>query len=86
MKKLGAVAVMLGVAACVGGPQEPRQIDVSNSTIEPASNLINNIDGLLAKTGPSYVTLVVHDSSRPGNRSRRKPDDGCGYIRQRICD
>ena len=85
MKKLGAVAVMLGVAACVGGPQEPRQIDVSNSTIEPASNLINNIDGLLAKTGPSYVTLVVHDSSseeiaRAENLMTDAVTSGSGFV------
>ncbi len=85
MKKLGAVAIMLGVAACVGGTQEPRQIDVSNSTIEPASSLVNNIDGLLAKTGPSYVTLVVHDNSneeiaRAENLMTDAVTSGSGFV------
>lgn len=63
MKRLGAVALMLSLTACLGGTTQPRVIGVSNSTIEPASVLVNNIDGLLTKTGPSYVTLVVHDGS-----------------------
>lgn len=85
MKRMGAVALMLGVAACVAGTQEPRQIDVSNSTIEPASSLVNNIDGLLAKTGPSYVTLVVHESSsdeiaRAENLMTDAVTSGSGFV------
>ena len=85
MKRLGAVALMLGVAACAGGTQEPRTIDISNGSIEPASNLVDNMDGLLAKTGPSYVTLVVHDSSaneiaRAENLMTDAVTSGSGFV------
>ena len=85
MKRFGAVAVMFAVAACASPTQEPRTIGISNSTIEPAAHLVNNIDGLLSKTGPSYVTLVVHDGSteeiaRAENRMADAVTSGSGFV------
>lgn len=85
MKRIGAVVIMLGAAACAGGGEAPRVIGVSNSIIEPASHLLNNIDDLLAQTSPSYVTLVVHDGSteeiaRAENRMADAVTSGSGFV------
>ena len=85
MKRLCAAAAAVLVAGCVSNTQGPRTIDVSNSTIEPASVLVNNIDGLLAKTSPSYVTLVVHDGSteeiaRAENQMSDAVTSGSGFV------
>lgn len=85
MKRYCAVAIAVALGGCVNNTDAPRTIDVSNSTIEPASSLVNNIDNLLAKTSPSYVTLVVHDGSteeiaRAENRMSDAVTSGSGFV------
>ena len=85
MKRIGAVLVMLGAVGCVANTQAPRVIGVSNSIIEPAAHLVNNIEGLLTKTSPSYVTLVIHDGTteeiaRAENRMADAITSGSGFV------
>ncbi len=63
MKRYLNLGAMLLLAACVSGQSEPRSIDVSSSVVEPSSAIMQNIEPLLVRTSPSYVTLVVHDGS-----------------------
>jgi hypothetical protein len=78
----------LALAGCAGGVTnsallEPRTIDV-DTTAEPAGGIISShIQQLQAKTGPSYVTLVVHE--KQGRHSAKVRDHaGRTDLRERL--
>lgn len=59
------------LAGCAGSGTmatlEPRAISV-DSTAEPASTVLSGrMAGLVSQTGPSYVTLIVHEAQKRGS-------------------
>ena len=68
-KTICILPVLAMLAGCVGGQTnqallEPRTIDV-DAAAEPAGGVISShIQQLQAQTGPSYVTLVVHEEEK----------------------
>lgn len=89
MRRFFCIATALFLTGCAGGPTsqallEPRTIEV-DSTAEPAGGIISgHIQQLQAQTGPSYVTLVVHEEEkRTGARSSNSPEaltSGSGFV------
>ena len=90
MRKIDCIfAVLLLLTGCVNGETnqsllEPRTIDV-DATAEPAGGVISShIQQLQAQTGPSYVTLVVHEEEkRAGSKASDSPDaltSGSGFV------
>ena len=83
------LAFVLLLAGCAGGDTnsallEPRTIDV-DSAAEPAGGVISShIQQLQAQTGPSYVTLVVHEpEKRAGSKAANSPEaltSGSGFV------
>jgi len=85
MKRLTVLTLLLAVTGCASDSVSPRAIDVSSSSVQPASHLAKNIDGLLQKTSKSYVTLVVHDRSteeisRAENQLADAVTSGSGFV------
>ena len=89
MRSSYCIIVALMLTGCAGGPTsqallEPRTIDI-DATAEPAGGAISNqIQRLQAQTGPSYVTLVVHEEEkRTGARANNSPEaltSGSGFV------
>ena len=90
MRKQNCIlAFLLLLAGCVGGETnqallEPRTIDV-DAAAEPAGGVISShIQQLQAQTGPSYVTLVVHEQQkRAGSKATGSPEaltSGSGFV------
>ena len=90
MRKQNCILIfLLLLAGCAGGNThqallEPRTIDV-DAAAEPAGGVISShIQQLQARTGPSYVTLVVHEKQkRAGSKSANSPEaltSGSGFV------
>jgi S1-C subfamily serine protease len=80
---LGALAALL--AGCMStGPGDPRVINVEASAAPAGTTLTKSMSALVERTGPSYVTLIIHESqSRSATASNMLPNaltSGSGFV------
>jgi S1-C subfamily serine protease len=85
MKRLAPMALAALLAGCIStGPGDPRVINVEASAAPAGTTLTDSMSGLVQRTGPAYVTLIVHESQkRSGISSNRLPDaltSGSGFV------
>ena len=85
MKRLAAMALAILLAGCMSaGPGEPRIIDVEASAAPAGTTLTQSMSGLVERTGPAYVTLIIHESQkRSGTSSNMLPNaltSGSGFV------
>jgi hypothetical protein len=69
MKRLLSIASAALLAGCMSmgpGPGDPRIINVEASAAPAGTMLTQSMSRLVQQTGPSYVTLIVHESQRQG--------------------
>jgi S1-C subfamily serine protease len=67
MKRLVSIAAAALLAGCVSTtPGDPRVINVEASAAPAGAMLTNSMNALVQQTGPSYVTLIVHEAQRRG--------------------
>jgi S1-C subfamily serine protease len=80
---LGPLAALL--AGCMStGPGDPRVINVEASAAPAGTTLTKSMSALVERTGPSYVTLIIHESqSRNATASNMLPNaltSGSGFV------
>jgi S1-C subfamily serine protease len=71
MKRLASIAAAALLAGCVSTtPGDPRVINVEASAAPAGTMLTSSMNALVQQTGPSYVTLIVHEAQRQGAADR----------------
>ncbi len=71
MKQVMAVMAALALAGCAATAQlsDPREISVEADATPAGAVLTPSMKGLVSQTGPSYVTVIVHEGKPPGGKS-----------------
>jgi S1-C subfamily serine protease len=88
MKRLAPLVplVLAGLlAGCMSaGPGDPRVINVEASAAPAGTTLTQSMSALVERTGPSYVTLIIHESQkRTAASSNMLPNaltSGSGFV------
>jgi S1-C subfamily serine protease len=67
MRHLAPLALALVLAGCMStGPGDPRVINVEASAAPAGTTLTQSMNALVDRTGPAYVTLIVHEAQQRG--------------------
>ena len=68
MRQILPVLAALALAGCAATAQlaDPREIAVEADVAPAGAVLSPNMKGLVSQTGPSYVTVIVHEGKPPG--------------------
>ncbi|MFW6076546.1 MAG: S1C family serine protease [Hyphomicrobiales bacterium] len=65
MKRLAPLALAVLLAGCMStGPGDPRVINVEASAAPAGTSLTQSMSALVERTGPAYVTLIIHEAQR----------------------
>ena len=86
MKQILPVLAALALAGCAATTQlaDPREIAVEADVAPAGAVLSPNMKGLVSQTGPSYVTVIVHEARPPGGRAMDTLPDaltsGSGFV------
>ena len=79
---LGLAAMLAGCMSAVTG--DPRVINVEASAAPAGTTLTQSMSSLVERTGPAYVTLIIHESQkRSGTGSSMLPNaltSGSGFV------
>jgi S1-C subfamily serine protease len=72
LKAVHAIALALLLSGCVTAStsNEPRVINVEASAAPPGNAISSSMNALVERTGPSYVTMVVHENNDANRLSR----------------
>jgi S1-C subfamily serine protease len=86
MKQILSALAALALAGCAATAQlaEPREIGVEADVAPAGAVLSPNMKGLVSQTGPSYVTVIVHEGKPPGGKAPDTLPDaltsGSGFV------
>jgi len=85
MRRLVPMALAALLAGCMStGPGDPRVINVEASAAPAGTTLTQSMSALVERTGPTYVTLIIHESQkRSGTSSSVLPNaltSGSGFV------
>ena len=85
MKHLIPVLLATLLAGCMtSGPGDPRVINVEASAAPAGTTLTQSMSTLVERTGPAYVTLIIHEAQkRSGPSSSMLPNaltSGSGFV------
>jgi S1-C subfamily serine protease len=86
MKQILPVLAALALAGCAATAQlaDPREIAVEADVAPAGAVLSPNMKGLVSQTGPSYVTVIVHEGKPPGGKAPDTLPDaltsGSGFV------
>jgi len=75
MTRAGALLGCLLLGGCLGSSTEPRQITIGETDQGDISAFSGRIDGLIAQSGRSYVTLKVEDPANSKTQEGNAPSD-----------
>jgi S1-C subfamily serine protease len=71
MKQILPALAALALAGCAATTQlaDPREIAVEADVAPAGAMLSSSMKGLVSQTGPSYVTVIVHEARPPGGKA-----------------
>ncbi len=65
MRNFAPLALAVVLAGCISaGPGDPRVINVEASAAPAGTTLTQSMNALVDRTGPAYVTVIVHEAQQ----------------------